>query len=209
MMETTTATSSSTTVQFSEATRREQERHRDTLEALEQSQRARQLIVPTDDVLVKMRLRELGEPICLFAEQPYERRDRLRELLIQIGSTQAMPEGAVEEQVAEPTPEKQEAFYIVGKPELQAARMFIAQYSLPRTRDRLKRAQDKRNALIRTTEMLLEKDERSLSEDTVAQLLQELKSDKKQETELVAHIEVCAVYACLTCQPTDEATNQY
>jgi U4/U6 small nuclear ribonucleoprotein PRP4 len=34
------------------------------------------LTIPTDDKLVKLRLRELGEPIILFGEEPTERRER-------------------------------------------------------------------------------------------------------------------------------------
>src|ERR1700761_6287137 len=41
------------------------------------------IAVPTDDKRVRVRLRELGEPITLFGEGPPERRDRLRELLTQ------------------------------------------------------------------------------------------------------------------------------
>ena len=37
--------------------------------------------MPTNDKEVKMRLRELNEPICLFGEGPAERRDRLRNLM--------------------------------------------------------------------------------------------------------------------------------
>lgn len=58
----------------------------------------RSMIIPTDDTVVKMKLRELDEPICewdvsplllwigLFGESPGDRRERLRLLLSVIGS---------------------------------------------------------------------------------------------------------------------------
>ena len=46
---------------------------------------ARQIHVSTDDTEVKMQLREVGEPICLFGEDPADRRERLRQLLVVIG----------------------------------------------------------------------------------------------------------------------------
>lgn len=87
---------------------------RAVVEEFERRARARQLAVPTDDGRVRARLRELGEPQCLFAEgvslvprlpcsfekskeylkhpfalvlliQPGDRRDRLRYLLSQRG----------------------------------------------------------------------------------------------------------------------------
>jgi U4/U6 small nuclear ribonucleoprotein PRP4 len=51
------------------------------LEEFEKKRKARELAVPTDDGKVKMKLREYGEPICLFGEGPAERRDRLRSLM--------------------------------------------------------------------------------------------------------------------------------
>jgi U4/U6 small nuclear ribonucleoprotein PRP4 len=49
----------------SEVAREEQ---RAVVEEFERRARARQLAVPTDDGRVRARLRELGEPQCLFAE---------------------------------------------------------------------------------------------------------------------------------------------
>ena len=45
----------------------------------------KKLVVPTDDKLVQARLRELGEPIILFGEDPPERRDRLRSVMTRKG----------------------------------------------------------------------------------------------------------------------------
>lgn len=38
------------------------------------------MIVPTNDKEVKLRLRQLGEPICLFGENMADRRDRLKKI---------------------------------------------------------------------------------------------------------------------------------
>ncbi|KAF5014790.1 hypothetical protein F66182_14102, partial [Fusarium sp. NRRL 66182] len=51
------------------------------LSQFERKRRAAAIVVPTDDTRVRIRLRELGEPITLFGEGPADRRDRLRELL--------------------------------------------------------------------------------------------------------------------------------
>ena len=55
------------------------------LEEFERRKRARLINVSTDDSEVKKDLRQLGEPICLFGEGPAERRNRLRDLLSQLG----------------------------------------------------------------------------------------------------------------------------
>lgn len=51
------------------------------LEELERKKRARAIAVPTDDVKVRRRLRELQEPITLFGERAADRRQRLITLL--------------------------------------------------------------------------------------------------------------------------------
>ncbi|OLY82889.1 U4/U6 small nuclear ribonucleoprotein Prp4 [Smittium mucronatum] len=54
------------------------------LKEFERKDLARKLAIPTDDSKVKLRLRELNEPIILFGEGPGDRRDRLRFLLSNI-----------------------------------------------------------------------------------------------------------------------------
>jgi pre-mRNA processing factor 4 (PRP4) like. len=51
------------------------------LQEFERRKKARHVNVSTDDNQVKLNLRQLGEPICLFGEGPAERRSRLRDLL--------------------------------------------------------------------------------------------------------------------------------
>jgi len=57
------------TLPFSASTAESHERYSALLEQLEQSRRARHIAVPTNDSMVRARLRELGEPITLFGEQ--------------------------------------------------------------------------------------------------------------------------------------------
>lgn len=71
------------TLPFTESSYR---RISEAYESVEQhAVQAKNLIVPTDDKLVKMRLRELHEPICLFAENPGDRRMRLKKYLLDHG----------------------------------------------------------------------------------------------------------------------------
>src|SRR5271168_4577681 len=53
------------------------------LQEIERKKRARQIPVPTDNARVIALLREYGEPITYFGEDPGARRDRLREILSQ------------------------------------------------------------------------------------------------------------------------------
>ncbi|RKP11168.1 U4/U6 snRNP-specific spliceosomal protein [Thamnocephalis sphaerospora] len=108
----------------------------------ERQRRARTLAVPTDDGRVKARLREIGEPICLFGEGPAERRDRLRYLLsLREDIDQVMEEMAAEEeeQARSGWAPQTEEFYTEGTQALLEARQWIANYSLPRARDRIAR----------------------------------------------------------------------
>ncbi|EDO43295.1 predicted protein [Nematostella vectensis] len=114
------------------------ERHQELLEQFERRKKARMITVPTDNAAVQARLRELGEPITLFGEGPPERRDRLRKMLAELGDDALKQEEKeppkTEEIVAE------EVWYHEGPQELQVARTWIANYSLPRADERLKKA---------------------------------------------------------------------
>ncbi|KAI9702113.1 MAG: hypothetical protein M1836_001457 [Candelina mexicana] len=105
--------------------------------------RAAAIAVPTDDGRVRLRLRELGQPITLFGEGPGDRRDRLRELLTQQTEQEAGEDGAGDVQMQEAGEgddiqrEQEEEFYTEGMEELLAARKDIARYSLPRAKSRI------------------------------------------------------------------------
>jgi U4/U6 small nuclear ribonucleoprotein PRP4 len=109
--------------------------------------RAAAIAVPTDDGRVRVRLRELGEPVTLFGEGPGDRRDRLRELLTTRAEQEAGDEGdgdlrmqnAVHEggQDGNAQEGQDEEFYSEGIQELLEARKIIARFSLPRAKIRV------------------------------------------------------------------------
>ncbi|KAG1451913.1 hypothetical protein G6F46_001440 [Rhizopus delemar] len=110
------------------------EADRKVLEEFERRKRAFALAVPTDDGRVRQRLRELGEPQCLFGEGPGDRRDRLRYLLSRMeGRPIESEEEASEEE------EMEEEFFTPGSIELLEARKFMTKYSLPRAKARNQR----------------------------------------------------------------------
>lgn len=118
------------------------ERQQELMAEFEKRKVLRSINVSTDDSIVKARLRELGHPICLFGEGPEHRRDRLRDLLsvfeqLLPGFTTQVEEEEVEERVEE---EPEEVWYHEGPDSLKTARLFIAEYSLPRAHERLIKA---------------------------------------------------------------------
>ncbi|CAG8632257.1 11173_t:CDS:10, partial [Ambispora leptoticha] len=127
-----------TTFEHNESSKRAREDHQAILDEFERKKRARTLAVPTDDGRVRAKLRELNEPQCLFGEGPGDRRDRLRYLLSKLEGTEVMPDED-ETSESESEEEKEEEFYTLGSPALLDARRWVARYSLPRARDRLKR----------------------------------------------------------------------
>ncbi|PVV03019.1 hypothetical protein BB560_002517 [Smittium megazygosporum] len=121
------------------------------LKEFERREIARKMAVPTDDLKVKLKLRELGEPICLFGEGPGDRRDRLRFLMskaaqsTEIETEQGLLGGPFDTKPAseqEPESQKEEAqteeFYTEGTPHLLEARKKIAIFSLQMAKQRIK-----------------------------------------------------------------------
>eukprot|EP00276_Gloeochaete_wittrockiana_P012478 CAMPEP_0184374042 /NCGR_PEP_ID=MMETSP1089-20130417/164812_1 /TAXON_ID=38269 ORGANISM="Gloeochaete wittrockiana, Strain SAG46.84" /NCGR_SAMPLE_ID=MMETSP1089 /ASSEMBLY_ACC=CAM_ASM_000445 /LENGTH=544 /DNA_ID=CAMNT_0026717027 /DNA_START=9 /DNA_END=1640 /DNA_ORIENTATION=+ len=129
------------TMPLDEKSAEAKERHAKLLLQLELQKRARSLAVPTNDIQVRQRLRELGQPITFFGEGPAERRDRLRDLLAKAqeegGEVPAPTAAATLQHDEEEQEEVYELFYTPGSRELRDARMFIAKYSLPRAAARL------------------------------------------------------------------------
>lgn len=125
------------------------------LSQFERKRRAAAMAVPTDDTRVRMRLREIGEPITLFGEGPADRRDRLRELLTDLAERQDagdidMMEAEMDAEEAEDEAEQQEEFYTEGSNELLEARKAIARYSLPRAKARVARQTEESTIPLRT-----------------------------------------------------------
>ncbi|KAL1917752.1 uncharacterized protein VTP21DRAFT_3586 [Calcarisporiella thermophila] len=122
---------------FTESSQRAWEQQQEIEDEFERRRRARTIAVPTDDKKVRLKLRELGEPQCLFGEGPGDRRDRLRYLLSKLEGVEVEDE---EEESEES--EEEEEFYTEGSMQLLAARREIARYSLPRARARLARQRE-------------------------------------------------------------------
>lgn len=116
------------------------------LEEFERRKKARSINVSTDDGEVRRNLRQLGEPICLFGEGPAERRNRLREILSCIGEDAIIRREVEEEKKQyEQTQSHDSTWYHEGPETLRVARQWIAEYSLPRAKDRLEEARKLRS----------------------------------------------------------------
>lgn len=108
------------------------------LAELDRKQSARRIAVPTKDADVRLRLREMGEPITLFGERPEDRRDRLRHLWSQIRQQEKEAKMDVDSEEESSSgsegeeEDKEEEFYTEGTLLLKQARRDIAEYSLPR-----------------------------------------------------------------------------
>lgn len=105
---------------------------KEALRELELRKEQRSLIVPTDDRQVRLKLRAMGEPITCFGEGPGERRERLKKCLSLSGSFVHDVDVEAEEHA-----EVEEEFYTPGSEELLSARRWMAEYSLPRSRQRV------------------------------------------------------------------------
>lgn len=138
-------TSSSATVDFNDLEAKEDydlvnaSAHPDTariLSELDRRSSARRMAVPTKDADVRMRLREIAEPMTLFGERPEDRRDRLRFRWSKIREEKGEAGGDEEEGESSDSGiedgEKEEEFYTEGTEELSEARRSIADYSLAR-----------------------------------------------------------------------------
>ncbi|PHH50912.1 putative WD repeat-containing protein [Ceratocystis fimbriata CBS 114723] len=116
------------------------------LSQMERKRLAKTIAVPTDDTRVRAKLREFGEPITLFGEGLYDRRERLRELMTQelerSGTTGPSADGDVQDtEMGEgdnsDSDEAEEEFYTRGTADLLKARIDITKYSLPRAAKRI------------------------------------------------------------------------
>ena len=119
----------------------ERERQAAQLAAIELRKRARSITVPTNDTLVRRRLRELQQPITLFGERQPGRRDRLAALLAKLAVEGLETTKAEEEQKDEDKTkvEVKKAFLTPGPDALRTARTRMAEYSLHASQQRLQR----------------------------------------------------------------------
>ena len=114
-------------------------RQEELIRELELKRRSKTIVVPTNDGEVRKQLRSLGEPITLFGERELERRERLRFILTGLdaegkGLVTEVEEEEEEEEVVE------ELFYTEGTPALLEHRRRLAQTSLLRASERIRRA---------------------------------------------------------------------
>ena len=128
---------------------------------LDQGKLARNLAVPTSDPKVRLRLRELGEPITCFGEREMDRRERLRQLLAQRiqqqGSGQdtaavSCTQSQATNSDSESDEDEEEEFYTQGSPALVEARRKIACFSLQRSKQRI--ALQRRDATVPLTSIV-------------------------------------------------------
>jgi len=113
------------------------------LEEFERKKRVKAINISTSDVEVKGDLRQLGEPICLFGEGPADRRARLRELLGKLGEEAVTRRRIIESMSQEDKAKSEEStWYHEGPESLRTAREWIAGYSVPRAKERLKRLKE-------------------------------------------------------------------
>ncbi|KAI9217947.1 WD40-repeat-containing domain protein [Blastocladiella britannica] len=119
----------------SESMRRAKAEHAAILDSIESGRRLRSIAVPTDDRLVRLKLREFGHPITLFGEGPAERRDRLRKILSTMDGVQV----TFDDPDASDASDDGEEYFTPGTAELLFARRWIANHSLRRAQARLAR----------------------------------------------------------------------
>ncbi|KAI6241185.1 SFM domain-containing protein [Aphelenchoides fujianensis] len=117
---------------------------KEMLAEFDRRRRARTLMIPTDDIQVKIMLRRCNEPICLFGENILDRRERLRTLLSKMTEDEMASILHVGEEKERPQDKEENfAWYHRGPPELRVARVKIADFSLRRAKKRLAEARVK------------------------------------------------------------------
>lgn len=117
----------------------EAESQAEVLAEFQKRKRARQIQVSTDDSEVKATLRQLGEPICVFGEGPAERRERLKQLLAVLGEDAVKQRKAEQQQQLKKRDEENVTWYHEGPPSLKEARYCIAEFSIPRAKERVRK----------------------------------------------------------------------
>jgi U4/U6 small nuclear ribonucleoprotein PRP4 len=107
------------------------------LKAVQASEKARSVIAPTDDAKVKLMLRSLQEPITCFGEGPFERRERLRNILAKSDNLNLKKLTEKLRPEEEEEDDENEEFFTEGSPTLLDTRKEILFYSIEKARGRL------------------------------------------------------------------------
>lgn len=119
------------TVGFSADNQENIRRHQELQRKYELERQARGVSIPTSDLEIKSRLRELREPITLFNEGVIERGERLKQAVIKfIDREGRMPSFTSVNRTKQAVAEDEE-FYTPGSADLRIARLEIAKYSIP------------------------------------------------------------------------------
>eukprot|EP00808_Paulinella_micropora_P004473 g44364.t1 len=156
-------TAESEHMDFSESSKAAKQQNTDLLRQLEAKRRARTIMVPTDDLAVRKRLRLLSEPMTLFGEAAPERRERLRELMSQLaaeGSERLANAEAKERELRSEVAYEiavEKAYDEEGSEELVEVRKQIFRFGVPRAAQRLHEARTKRQQEM-SDEALLRED---------------------------------------------------
>ncbi|KAE8208465.1 hypothetical protein CF327_g7090 [Tilletia walkeri] len=116
------------------------------LASLEHKKAIRTVAVPTNDLHVRQRLREMGQPITLFGEREADRRHRLKVLVAEMPQRAGSEAGAEGMDLDDGTQEGEESdgdedeeFYTEGTDALVKARQRMAWLSLERAQKRIAR----------------------------------------------------------------------
>lgn len=135
-------------MQLNESSRRQREEQQEQMLALEAKSLAAQLVVPTLPEEVRAALRQLGEPVRLFGENPANVRDRLKAVMADRKVRENF-ELAQQQPVKKEVEEEEVTKYTRATPALVEARQAIAVFSLQRAKERLERERRLRAVLAR------------------------------------------------------------
>ena len=152
------------TLEYTIDTQNERQAHENLLLDMEVKKHSMTMNIPTLPEDVNQALRDLQQPIKLFGENPANVRDRLRMCMARkallhpplapLASVSTSASVSVSASVSasaeisvETSMDIQETKYTHGRPELIKAREYIAEYSLPRAKQRLLQERKRRNAM--------------------------------------------------------------
>ena len=140
-------------MELSAASKEEKAKHAATVLSFEVKKRARSVVVPTSVEDIMSMLRCFGQPITLFGEGPYDRRERLRENMaaaemeVESSSSSGVSTAATtttvgaeekkEEEEEEEHQQRGKFVYTTAPAELVRARSSMAAFSFTRAQERL------------------------------------------------------------------------